>query len=196
MRIGDIRKQLRNTRSSLTPLQQLQAAEKVAKRITAQSFFLEARFIGAYLSNDGEIDPTNIVTQALELGMSCFLPVIAKQGTNTLDFAAYDGNTPMIENKFNILEPAASIELIRKASQLDVIFVPLVGFDRSGSRIGMGGGYYDRALAFMDREEREKPTLVGLAHSCQEVEYIDRQQWDIPLHLIATENEIICAKQK
>lgn len=196
MWVDDTRKHLRKVRSSLTLLQQKQATEKVAQQITARSFFLEARSIGVYLCNDGEIDPTNIVKRAIELEISCFLPVIAKQGENTLNFAAYDPSTPLMKNKFDILEPFASDQLLRHPSELDVIFLPLVGFDRSGSRIGMGGGYYDRALAFMDTEEKTKPTLVGLAHSCQEIRHIDRQLWDIPLHLIATENEIICARQR
>ena len=196
MWVDDTRKHLRKVRSSLTLLQQKQATEKVAQQITARSFFLEARSIGVYLCNDGEIDPTNIVKRAIELEISCFLPVIAKQGENTLNFAAYDPSTPLMKNKFDILEPFASDQLLRHPSELDVIFLPLVGFDRSGSRIGMGGGYYDRALAFMDKEEKTKPTLVGLAHSCQEIRHIERQMWDIPLHLIATENEIICARQR
>ena len=196
MCVDDTRKQLRNARSSLTARQQIHAAEKVAQQITAQLFFLQARSIGVYLCNDGEIDPTNIVERAIELEISCFLPVIAKQGENTLNFAAYDPSTPLMKNKFDILEPFASDQLLRHPSELDVIFLPLVGFDRSGSRIGMGGGYYDRALAFMDKEDKTKPTLIGLAHSCQEIRHIDRQLWDIPLHLIATENEIICARQR
>ena len=196
MWVDDTRKHLRKVRSSLTLLQQKQATEKVAQQITARSFFLEARSIGVYLCNDGEIDPTNIVKRAIELEISCFLPVIAKQGENTLNFAAYDPSTPLMKNKFDILEPHVSDQLLRHPGELDIIFLPLVGFDRSGSRIGMGGGYYDRALAFMDTEEKTKPTLVGLAHSCQEIKHIDRQLWDIPLHLIATENEIICARQR
>ncbi|MDC0524023.1 5-formyltetrahydrofolate cyclo-ligase [Porticoccaceae bacterium] len=79
---------------------------------------------------------------------------------------------------------------------LDVLFMPLVGFDRQGNRIGMGGGYYDRALAFMKEQENPSLTLVGLAHSIQEVPQISSQSWDIPLHLIATEKELICARPR
>jgi 5-formyltetrahydrofolate cyclo-ligase len=74
--------------------------------------------------------------------------------------------------------------------------MPLVGFDRLGNRMGMGGGYYDRTLAFMSEHHSGKPKLVGLAHSSQEVELISQQSWDIPLHVIATDREIICVKQR
>jgi 5-formyltetrahydrofolate cyclo-ligase len=74
--------------------------------------------------------------------------------------------------------------------------MPLVAFDRRGNRMGMGGGYYDRTLAFMAGGRRLQPKLVGLAHSGQEINQISQQSWDIPLHLIATNQEIICARQK
>jgi 5-formyltetrahydrofolate cyclo-ligase len=79
---------------------------------------------------------------------------------------------------------------------LDIILLPLVGFDRSGNRIGMGGGYYDRTLAFVAAGNRPAPTLVGLAHSSQEVSSVSTQKWDIPVNQIITDREIICARQK
>ena len=84
---------------------------------------------------------------------------------------------------------------VSKAKYVNVVFLPLVGFDRSGNRIGMGGGFYDRTLANSTLQNRH-PLLVGLAHSCQQMDPIEHQTWDIPLQKIATDQEIICAKQK
>lgn len=76
-----------------------------------------------------------------------------------------------------------------------MIFLPLVAFDRTGTRLGMGGGYYDRSLA-RQSTTKTRPLRVGLAHSIQEVTQLERQAWDIPLDLIATERELIVCSEK
>ncbi len=74
---------------------------------------------------------------------------------------------------------------------LDIILLPLVGFDRYGNRLGMGGGFYDRTLARLNHCDMKRPLLIGLAHHCQEVEQLQTQSWDIPLDIIATDKELI-----
>lgn len=74
---------------------------------------------------------------------------------------------------------------------LDAIFMPLVGFDREGHRLGMGGGFYDRTLAFTRHWPRAVPKLVGLGHHSQEVARLPVQPWDVSLHAIATDREVI-----
>jgi len=70
--------------------------------------------------------------------------------------------------------------------------MPLLGFDNEGSRLGMGGGYYDRALSFKHSEEQpSKPLLIGLAYSFQQIEGLQSDTWDVPLDVIITEETII-----
>jgi 5-formyltetrahydrofolate cyclo-ligase len=83
------------------------------------------------------------------------------------------------------------------AQLLDVVLMPLVGFDRTGARLGMGGGFYDATFAFKQKlstgskTSTGKPALIGLAHACQQVESLATDTWDIPLFAIATDKEII-----
>ena len=66
-------------------------------------------------------------------------------------------------------------------NELDIIFTPLVAFDRQGNRLGMGGGFYDRTL----QQWQQKSFIpVGLAHQCQQVEKLPVETWDIPLERI------------
>lgn len=193
---GYSRQQLRAERRALSTAEQQLAGNKLTSNLCRESLFIDAEHIALYLANDGEIDPAALLNSALKSGKKCFLPALHPTEPSTLCFVGYDVDSSMMPNKFGILEPVFDIGRVAPASTLDVILMPLVGFDRLGNRIGMGGGYYDRTLAFMREQHSGNPKLIGLAHSCQEVELICQQSWDIPLHLIATDREIICVKQR
>ena len=196
MSINDIRKQLRVKRRSLSPQLQHSASEQLASYFCNESVFIDAQKIGFYIANDGEIDPAALMASAENLNKQCFLPIVGPNKTNNLYFGPFDANAKLKPNRYGILEPTFVEGKSVCPQSLDVLFMPLVGFDRQGNRIGMGGGYYDRALAFMKEQETSSLTLVGLAHSIQEVPQISSQSWDIPLHLIATEKELICARPR
>jgi|SaaInlStandDraft_1057018.scaffolds.fasta_scaffold120003_2 5-formyltetrahydrofolate cyclo-ligase len=191
MNTGDIRKIIRTKRRALTSAQQQSAAGNLAALISQQNFFLRAKRIGIYLANDGEIDPSLLMGIALSAKKACFLPIIHPLQVNRLYFGEYRNGDQLNANRFGILEPKFNATAIAPVWTLDLIFLPLVAFDRSGSRIGMGGGFYDRTLATIAKQPR-RPTLIGLAHDCQEVDNISQQSWDIPLDQITTDREIIC----
>lgn len=95
----------------------------------------------------------------------------------------------MRHNKYGIPEPLCEVNNVIPIDQLDLVFVPLVGFDAKGNRLGMGGGYYDRTLQNVSQTDSAK--IVGLAHDCQEVAELPIESWDIPLQLIITPTRII-----
>ena len=104
-----------------------------------------------------------------------------------MHFARWNGDPQRLKaNRFGILEPMVDSREWLDAAQLDVILLPLVAFDRRGHRLGSGAGYYDRALA-LRAGRPAPPLLVGLAHSCQEVQLIPAEPWDIPMDAVATE---------
>ena len=115
---------------------------------------------------------------------SCFLPVLVK-ATLTLKFRQFDPAHPLVTNFFGLLEPDAAAREITP-NELDTVFLPLVGFDTEGNRLGMGGGYYDRTFAFLKESGATRPILVGLAHECQRVEKLEAAAWDVPLGGIVT----------
>jgi len=91
-------------------------------------------------------------------------------------------------NRFRIAEPQANRARQRKIWALDLILLPLVGFDAHGGRLGMGGGFYDRSLAHKTRHPgMHKPRLLGLAHECQKVEKLPTASWDVPLQATVTD---------
>lgn len=75
---------------------------------------------------------------------------------------------------------------------LDLVLLPMLGFDRRGYRIGYGGGYYDTSLEFLrDRRAVAKPVLVGIAYAAQQLDVVEPAMWDVRLDYVATENELI-----
>jgi 5-formyltetrahydrofolate cyclo-ligase len=96
-------------------------------------------------------------------------------------------------NRLGIHEPEGSSTI--GARWLDVVFLPLVGFDAHGVRLGMGGGYYDRAFAFrLWRKVWHAPRLIGLAYSFQQVERLTAAPHDVRLDAVVTEERIVqCA---
>jgi len=108
-----------------------------------------------------------------------------------MGFAPYEKNTRLKKNCFGVLEPRYQKKQLKTARQLDMILAPLVGFDEQGNRMGMGGGFYDRALQHLKGKKqamkRKHPVFIGVAHEIQNVPQLDSQSWDIPLHAIVTE---------
>ena len=104
------------------------------------------------------------------------------------DFSAQAGATA--PGEYGISVPRLRLTPI-SPQWLDLIVIPLVGVDGEGRRLGMGGGYYDRALAFRRRRRCWKgPHLVGLAFDCQRTKVKFADAWDLRLDSLATESGV------
>lgn len=149
-----------------------------------------ARRIALYWPMDGEMDARPLLKRLRRMRKRCFLPLLSGLWHERLWFVPV--GTRMRNNCFGIPEPVVPARARLRARELDLVFVPLVGFDRRGNRIGMGGGFYDRTFAFLRaRGAWRHPKLIGLAHACQEVGRLDAAAWDVPLAAIVTDREII-----
>ena len=175
---AQLREELRRQRRALSPLEQSAAASAVAILITQIPHWQAARRIALYLASDGEIDTTPLSSACREAGKQLFLPVIGEH--KLMEFAEWTAGSELVANRYGIPEPPRSAQRCN-TSALDIIAMPLVAWDRTGGRLGMGGGFYDRTLAGI-----EKPLLVGLAHSVQELRQVPRDDWDVPLDFVVT----------
>jgi 5-formyltetrahydrofolate cyclo-ligase len=122
------------------------------------------------------------------MNKTCYLPVLSRLTHDRLWFVPFTPDTPLTRNRFGILEPLAPARTRVCAQELDLILMPLVGFDTRGNRLGMGGGFYDKSLAFLrTRSVWRKPHLIGLAHDFQRVDKLAAGAWDVPLQAVATD---------
>lgn len=189
---SDIRRQMRQRRRELDPGQQSEISLALCSQIANAPLFRYSTHIACYLPNDGEIDLRPLIERALDMGKRCYLPVLSPLYHNRLWFAPYHRKSRIVYNRFGIPEPVTEWGKMRKPWSLDLILMPLVAFDTDGNRLGMGGGYYDRTLAYLTRRRHwRKPRLLGTAYDFQRVESLPHEAWDIPLQGIATESGII-----
>ena len=178
---NQLRQQIRKTRANLTALQQQQAEDSITQQALALIEERNAQHIALYISFDGEISTDKLIKILWAQGKQVYLPVLHPFNPNHLLFLRYLPDIPMLKNKFGIWEPKLNVQNVLPLDELDILFTPLVAFDKQGNRLGMGGGFYDRTL----QHWQKSPFIpVGLAHQCQQVEQLPTEAWDVPLHQI------------
>ncbi len=184
-----LRRHMRRLRRALNTAEQKDAADQLARQVWRSSLFRRSRHIAFYLANDGELDLTPLFHHAWGMRKTCYLPVITP-GKRLL-FTPFQAGDPLTPNAFGIPEPAGANLKYVDAKLLDLLLMPLVAFDAQGNRLGMGGGFYDRSLAFLrQRQHWRKPRLLGIAHDFQRVGTLVAQDWDVPLDAIATDTQL------
>jgi len=187
-----LRKELRKQRNNLSPEEQSATAHEVANSALSGDEFTPGDHIAIYMDADGEVGTMPLIKALLARGKCCYLPVLVEE-TTTLEFRQYLPDGPMETNFFGLLEPPASAPTIAPEI-LDTVFMPLVGFDTDGNRLGMGKGYYDRTFAFLRNKASGRPLLIGLAHECQRVERLEAANWDVPLVGVITGRQFYRAR--
>jgi 5-formyltetrahydrofolate cyclo-ligase len=191
----ELRQMLRARRRALAPAAQARASAGLLQQLHKQPWFNRARRLALYWPADGEIDPRPVAAAAWQDHKRCYLPVLHPWLKRRLWFTPFARHTRFAPNRFGIPEPIGPVRAPLNNRHLDVVLLPLVGFDRSGGRLGMGGGFYDTTFAAKHRGQGfKRPRLVGVAHSCQEVEALALASWDVPLDGIATEREYIAIR--
>lgn len=187
-----IRKQLRSRRRALSASEQRHAALGLFRVAAGSAPFRNSDRIGFYLPNDGELDILPLLEHACSLGKHCYLPVLDPLGDNRLRFLPWEAGDPLTFNRFGIPEPRRPARERVRADRLDLLLMPLVAFDCVGNRLGMGGGFYDRTLAFLRRRRFwHRPICYGVAHDLQEVDGLDAKAWDVPLDGCLTNSRLL-----
>ena len=184
----DQRRQLRARRRALSKRERLDRSDALCRHLARQTLFRSASRIAAYLPEDGEVETRTLIELCWSTGKQVYLPVLVPFLHNRLWFARYRSDTRLVRNRFGIAEPEIVHRHRIETHALDLVLAPLVGFDRDGNRLGMGGGFYDRSFAFLlGRKQWHKPRLVGLAYEFQQLPSLPPQPWDVPLAAVATD---------
>jgi len=182
----ELRSKLRKQRAKLSHAELIIAEQGIAYHASKSMRLLQAKRIASYAPFAGEASP-DLLLKRLRY-TSVFLPKIVNFHLKKMAF--YPASNHSHANKYGIDEPHTGAKQVF-CNRFDVILLPLLAFDRTGTRMGMGAGYYDRALQALTHQTSTKPYLIGIAHHFQEVTKIKRESWDIPLDAILTDHEFI-----
>lgn len=193
--LRELRREVRARRRALSNAQRRRHSQAVIANLKRTRLFRCASRIACYLPNDGEADLTPLIRQLGAWRKACFLPVLDILRPRRLWFAPYTPGDRLINNRYGIPEPAVPTRHYVNAWQLDLILTPLVAYDDQANRLGMGGGYYDRTLAFRRRRTHwHRPRLLGIAFECQRVATLPQRAWDIPLNGVITEHQTLLVR--
>ena len=177
-----IRKKLKEKRSSLSN-HYCSAYEKSISKIVL-SFIQKNNSlkIGLYVSFGNEVRTMELIEKILSLKKEVYLPV-QNFINETLIFRQYTKDSELIKNQNKILEPKSGKEI--DPEDLDIIFIPLLAFDKNLNRVGMGKGYYDKTL-----HGKKAGKLVGLAYDFQEISNAFPEDHDVAMNAIITSKNI------
>lgn len=176
------RRILRQRRLALPPRYRARAAQQLAAR--ASKLLRRGQRIALYVAQGSEIDVAPLLRRALQRRCRVFFPVVPARGRR-MHFAELIPQACWYRNRYGIAELSGRPYSVR---QFDRVFMPLLGFDAQGNRLGQGGGYYDATLAFR-RTWRllTRPHLVGVAFECQRVLALHPDPWGVRLDVVLTE---------
>lgn len=182
-----LRNSLRKIRAEIDADARQIAETKLLKRLHKMPHFAEHECIGAYLNLEHEFPTGQIIKSLQKSGKTIACPAITDTKKRLMEFRQLTGN--LQKQAFGIMVPAKSNKKIA-ANKLDIILLPLLGFDLNGNRLGMGGGYYDQLLSFKNDNSNntEKPILIGIGFEAQLCHEITNDPWDVKLDAIITES--------
>ncbi|TDJ35463.1 MAG: 5-formyltetrahydrofolate cyclo-ligase [Gammaproteobacteria bacterium] len=186
----ELRHRLRARRCALSDDARDEAARAVCSHLTAAEVFKQARALSAYLAINGELELRPIIEQAWAADKHVCLPVVTGGRGTVLEFRPFASDTRLTANRYGIEEPESDASGC-PVEQLDLVLCPIVAFDDLGTRVGMGGGYYDATFQSKLDNKSARPTLLGVAYDIQRVgSYLERNEWDVPLDGVVTETGI------
>jgi 5-formyltetrahydrofolate cyclo-ligase len=193
MTLRELRRQLRARRRAIPFPERRVADRTIRAALQSLRIWQPGRRVAAFLGMPGEVDLRPCFDTAWQRGVRLYVPHIVSPRHGQMVFVPLEPATRLRGNAFGIAEPVGGSRGRIAVRHLDTILVPLVGFDSHGHRLGMGAGYFDRALRpRLDRSQSfRRPRLVGVAYSVQQVERLEPAPWDVALDLVVTERGIL-----
>ena len=189
-----LRQSLRAARRSLSPDAMTAAAHAATALLRADPLWVAARNVALYMAMPDELPTVPLIKEAWAEGKGVWLPRClprqpGEKGPGRMVFARCDALTDSAPGAFGIEEPLPHCPVLDPKNVLpDLLLLPAVGLDQSGTRLGYGGGYYDNLLR--DPAWAAVPR-IGYVFACQIVPHLPREPWDQPVHALLSEEQLI-----
>jgi len=187
----EMRRQLRNCLLAMPPAEQKEKSKKACRNLVATDQFQEASIVMMYLSLPHEVDTSEAILHAWQLGKTVVVPKISWQQRHMIPVRITSLETGFSTGVGGLRNPITGVPM--PFGELDLIVAPALGFDRRGNRLGRGGSFYDRFFA----NEEVAASRCGFAFTEQVVESIPVTESDEPVDFLVTDEEVIyCDERK
>lgn len=174
-----LRKHLKQQRSKLTSEQVDLFSKQAAEALFSSQLYDRCEHIACYHAVNNEMSCEKIIHRLFADKKHCYLPAIQD---DKMAFFEYKQKDNLTKNQYGILQPVFDSDKIIDIDSLDLILLPLLGFDQGGIRLGMGAGFYDRTLT-----HHHQSILCGMGYAFQEIEKVPFDDWDVWLDASLTE---------
>lgn len=178
--LNNLRQQIKKKLQALAPNLCLTASQKITAKIVTSKVFIHSKNIACYISIDNEIDIWPVIETIWHQEKNCYLPVCDAEIKNPLHFVKFSEHDELATTKYNIPEPKTCSPIFIEPQELDLVIVPLLGFNNNSFRLGRGAGCYDRTFAFKQHNPEIKPHLLGVGYKWQLVEF-KPDPWDVAM---------------
>lgn len=178
-----LRQRLLDQRGMFSELEAHHAAHAITQHLLTLPQLASMRTVAGYCDIRGEIPSRKLLETLHQHGKQLALP-ITNTSTRTLEFHPWQPNAPLPLGAFNIPQPVPSAAIIP-----DAMLLPLLACDAHGTRLGYGGGFYDRTLAAL-HAQGHTPLLIGVGYDFQYVDLLPKQPHDVTVHAMITPSGI------
>ena len=185
-----LRQELRHYLTTLEAKQRDQLTQAAIENFLHTPEYTSSREIAAFYPVRHELNLMPLIETCWSDNKKVYLPCLSPKPSRKMSFLPFTSKTPMKINRYHIPEPSLPIDQRISIFKLDVVITPLLAFGPQGQRLGMGGGYYDRAFAFQNQATNDlQPRLWGIALEAQ-ARNLAANPWDVNIHGVATEETI------
>jgi 5-formyltetrahydrofolate cyclo-ligase len=177
-----VRKILRQKKDAMIPKERMEKSHRICRHL--MKIIRDGETVMVFTSKEKEVNTKPLILSLFGKGNPVVVPIIVKEDIS-LRLSYLRDFSALVPSTFGVPEPIGS-EIPAAAEDIGTIILPMLGFDRTGGRIGYGAGYYDRFLS-------KNPGLrkIGVAFACQEVECLPVDENDIRMDIIITEDGIM-----
>lgn len=177
-----VRKILRQKKEAMIPEDRLLQSYRICRHV--MKIIRDGETVMVFTSKEKEVNTKPLILSLFGKGNPVVVPIIVKEDIS-LRLSYLRDFSVLVPSTFGVPEPIGS-EIPAAAEDIGTIILPMLGFDRTGGRIGYGAGYYDRFLS-----KNLKLRKIGIAFACQEVESLPVDENDIRMDFIITEDGIV-----
>ena len=176
----ELRRRMLALRRALAAEERASYSAAITERILSLEAVKQVRTIFAYAAMEDEVQTEALISSLLEMGKRVALPLIT--GKRTMEAVLVPAVDALEYGAYHILTVREDRRVVLPPQEIDCVLVPGVAFDMDGTRLGMGGGYYDVFLPKIPCAVK-----IAMAYSCQIVESVPKLSHDCGVDWIVTE---------